>query len=285
MSAATGASAPDLLAAIVAATRRIVACRRARQADEELAARARALPSRAGRFEAAVARPGRVNVIAECKRRSPSRGLLRPRYDPAAIARSYERAGAAAISVLTEPTFFDGDPAHLRAVRRAVALPVLRKDFIIDEYQLFEAKAWGADAALLIVAALDDRLLAALIRRAASLGLDALVEVHDQAQLDRAVAAGARLIGVNNRDLRTLTVDIGTATRLAARIPAGVIAVAESGVRQPSDLKTLSDAGYRACLVGERLMTSADPGLALEALLRGCDPRVALPGPGTERRA
>ncbi len=267
--------APDLLAAIVAATRRVVRCRRTREGPDALARRARETAGRPGCFRAALSRGGRLNVIAECKWRSPSRGVLCRRYDPAAIARGYEQAGAAAISVLTEPTFFDGALEHLRSVRESVALPVLRKDFIVDEYQLLEARACGADAVLLIVAALDDRALVSLLNAAASLRLEALVEVHDEVQLDRALAAGAAAIGVNSRDLRTLEVDLNTATRLAPRIPQDILAVAESGVRRASDLNTLADAGYRACLIGERLMTSDDPGSALAALLSD-----SMPGSG-----
>ncbi len=169
-------------------------------------------------FRAALAAPG-LRVIAECKRRSPSRGVLRAEYDPVAIARRYVDAGAAAISVLTEPTFFDGALAHLEAVRAAVDVPLLRKDFVVDQYQLLEARASGADAVLLIVAALDDAALGQLSRDARALGLDVLVEVHDDAELDRATAAGADLIGVNNRNLRTLAVDVDASFRLAARMP------------------------------------------------------------------
>jgi indole-3-glycerol phosphate synthase len=207
-----------------------------------------------------------VSVIAECKRRSPSKGLLRADYDPVGIARSYEQAGAAAISVLTEPTFFDGALSHLEAVRAAVEIPLLRKDFMVDRYQLLEARAAGADAILLIVAALDDERLMTLRREAESLGLDALVEVHDEAELDRAIAAGADVIGVNSRNLRTLEVDLEASDRLAARIPAHVVAVAESGLRSREDIDRLAARGYRAFLVGERLMTAADPGAALGAM-------------------
>jgi indole-3-glycerol phosphate synthase len=189
-------------------------------------------------------------------------------YDPAAIARRYERAGAAAISVLTEPTFFDGAPEHLAAVREAVSVPVLRKDFIVDEYQILEARAWGADAVLLIVAALRDAELHALLRAARETALEALVEVHDEGELERACAAGATLLGVNNRSLRTLAVDRDTAARLARRIPSGAIAVAESGLRSRDDLDRLSALGYRAFLVGERLMGTSDPAAALRELVQ-----------------
>jgi indole-3-glycerol phosphate synthase len=213
--------------------------------------------------------PGRVNVIAECKRRSPSRGVLRAAYDPVAIARAYETAGASALSVLTEPTFFDGALAHLAAVRAAVALPLLRKDFVIDEYQLLEARAAGADAVLLIVAALDDASLTRLRVAAEALGLAALVEVHSVDELDRALAAGARVIGVNNRNLRTLEVDLGASDEIAARMPSGVIRVSESGLRSPADLARLRGLGYQAFLIGERFMTAPDPGAALAEVLAG----------------
>jgi indole-3-glycerol phosphate synthase len=211
-------------------------------------------------------------VIAECKRRSPSKGVLAVQYDPAAIATQYEQGGAAAISVLTEPTFFDGSLEHLRAVRRAVGLPILRKDFTIDEYQLLEARAAGADAILLIVSALDQADLVRLQARALELGLAALVEVHDEAELMRAIDSGARLIGVNNRNLRTLQVDVDASYRLAARLPKGVIGVSESGLRSRDDLARLTAAGYRAFLVGERFMTDADPAQALRVLTGSNDP-------------
>jgi indole-3-glycerol phosphate synthase len=206
-------------------------------------------------------------IIAECKRRSPSRGVLRAAYDPAAIAASYEEAGAAAISVLTEPAFFDGELDHLRAVRAAVGVPILRKDFVVTAYQIAEAADAGADAVLLIVAALEDAALKALMRAAAEYGLEALVEAHDETEIDRALAAGARIIGVNSRNLHTLEVDPGLPAALAARIPEGVIAVAESGIRDGRAIASLGAAGYRACLIGERLMASDDPGHALRALI------------------
>jgi indole-3-glycerol phosphate synthase len=192
--------------------------------------------------------------------------VLAVQYDPAAIARQYELGGAAAISVLTEPTFFDGALEHLEAVRRAVALPILRKDFTVDEYQLFEARAAGADAILLIVAALEQADLVRLQTTAFELGLAALVEVHDEAELMRAIDSGARLIGVNNRNLRTLQVGVEASYRLAARIPKGVVAVSESGLRSREDLTRLTAAGYRAFLVGERFMTDPDPARALREL-------------------
>ena len=260
-------SAPDLLRAIVAATRRIVETRRAREPLAALERRAAAAAPRGAMFEAALGRADRINVIAECKRRSPSKGVLAASYEPVAIARAYARGGAAAISVLTEPTFFDGSLEHLSAVSAAVDLPLLRKDFIVDDYQLFEARAAGADAALLIVAAVADRDLARLHRRAGELGLAALVEVHDDEELRRAIAAGARLVGVNNRNLRTLDVDVEASHRLAALIPPGIVAVSESGLRSRADLDPLRASGYRAFLIGERFMTDADPARAVGGLI------------------
>ena len=201
------------------------------------------------RFEAALGMAGRVNVIAECKRRSPSSGVLAAQYDPVAIARQYEAGGAAAISVLTEPTFFDGALEHLTAVRDAVALPLLRKDFIVDEYQLLEARAAGADAVLLIVAALDQSELVRLQSRAWELGLAALVEVHDEEELARAVDSGARLIGVNNRNLRTLAVDV---ERLG---PAGG---ADAGRRRRRERERSADARRPRAAGGSRLSGVSD---------------------------
>jgi len=219
------------------------------------------------RVLAALMTDDRVNVIAECKRRSPSKGVLRPSYDPAAIARGYEAGGAAAISVLTEPTFFDGSLAHLEAVRAAVNVPLLRKDFVVAEYQLLEARASGADAVLLIVAALERADLDRLGKRAAAIGLDVLVEVHTADELDRALDAGARIIGVNNRNLRTLEVDVHASEALVDRIPPDVVAVSESGLRTADDLIRLRRLGYRAFLIGERFMAAEDPGAALQGLM------------------
>ncbi|MGE0363425.1 MAG: indole-3-glycerol phosphate synthase TrpC [Vicinamibacterales bacterium] len=260
---------PDLLEAIVAATRRDLDVRRAALAEEaiERAAWSARLP-RGEAFAAALARPGTVNLIAECKRRSPSRGVLKTDYDPVAQAMAYARGGAAAVSVLTEPAFFDGALDHLARVRTAIDLPILRKDFLVDPYQLYEARVAGADAVLLIVAALDQAGLTRLLAEAHQLGLAALVEVHDDRDLDRALAAGATVIGVNNRSLRTLAVDLDVSARLAARLPAGVTAVSESGVGSAADLRRLAALGYQAFLVGERLMTATDPEADLRALCR-----------------
>jgi indole-3-glycerol phosphate synthase len=265
------AAAPaDLLETIVAATLRIVEVRHAREPIAVLAGRAEARAMQPGRFRKAIGNAAGLNVIAECKRRSPSRGVLRADYDPAAIAASYAAAGAAAISVLTEPTFFDGSLDHLQAVREVTTVPLLRKDFVVSEYQLLEAKAAGADAVLLIVAALDARALVALRARAGALGLDTLIEVHDAEELDRAIDAGADIVGVNNRNLRTLVVDVHASEALIDRVPRGVVAVSESGLRTADDLLRLRAMGYGAFLIGERFVTTADPGATLAALLSAC---------------
>jgi indole-3-glycerol phosphate synthase len=264
---------PDLLETIVASTRHSVEARESRRPLPLLVAELDGRRAVGTAFHDALTRTDRLNVIAECKRRSPSRGILRDDYDPAAIARSYEEAGAAAISVLTEPTFFDGALDHLRAVRAATTLPVLRKDFIVAEYQLVEAVEAGASAALLIAAALEGETLAALIRASDRLGLAALVEVHDRAELARALAAGARIVGVNNRNLRTLEVDLSASNDLIGLVPSGIVAVAESGLRRPEDLHRLRAAGFSAFLIGESLMSAVDPGLALREMLRPGDGR------------
>lgn len=257
----------DLLRTIVAATQRIVESRRQREPRPVLERRAGSATPAGPRFETALGMADRVNVVAECKRRSPSKGVLAADYDPVRIARQYEEGGAAAISVLTEPTFFDGALEHLSAVRAGVQLPLLRKDFIVDEYQLFEARAAGADAVLLIVAALEQSELVALQRRAWELELATLVEVHDETELTRAVDSGARVIGVNNRNLRTLAVDLAASDRLAARMPRDVIGVSESGLKSRDELEHLAAAGYRAFLIGERFMTDPDPAGAIRRLM------------------
>lgn len=263
-----GVERPDLLAAILAATQHAVSVAEGRQPLAVLERAAAARAPRSSAFRDALVSTTRQPVIAECKRRSPLRGVLRADYRPADIAMAYERAGAAAVSVLTEPAFFDGALADLEAVRDAVNIPILRKDFIVAEYQLVEARAVGADAVLLIVAALDDAGLAHLLRVATSLGLAALVEVHDDAELARALEAGADLVGVNNRNLRTLDVDLAASFSMIGGVPKNGVAVAESGIRTGGDLQALRRAGYDAFLVGESLMSEADPGTALEDLLR-----------------
>ena len=271
----TRTSTSDLLEAIVAATRKRVETRQVAEPYGRLEARAGQRRPRGHAFREALTRTDRVNVIAECKRRSPSRGLLRKDYDPVSIAAAYERAGAAAISVLTEPTFFDGSLTHLQAVRGAVGCPLLRKDFVVDEYQLLEAVAAGADAALLIVAALNVGELTRLHQAAERLGLAALVEVHDADELDRAVSCGGRIIGVNNRNLRTLQVDVRASETIAARLPRDVVAVSESGLKTTGDLEAMRNFGYHAFLIGERLMSAVDPGEALAQLLSSVSPRVS----------
>ncbi|MDP9387959.1 MAG: indole-3-glycerol phosphate synthase TrpC, partial [Actinomycetota bacterium] len=211
-------------------------------------------------------RAGGPAVIAEVKRRSPSRGDLAPGLVPAALARAYAEGGAACLSVLTDARFFGGSPADLGDARAAVPLPVLRKDFTVSEHDVCDARLMGADAVLLIVAALDDAKLAAFAALAAELGLDALVEVHDEAELERALAAGATLVGVNQRDLSTFEVDTDRAVRVAGAMPEGVVRVAESGIGGPDDVARLRHAGYHAVLVGESLVTSADPAAAVRAL-------------------
>jgi len=256
-----------LLAAMVAAARRTATERERGDSRAHVERAAETMTPRGRLFEETLRRPG-LRVIAECKRRSPSRGVLRPRYDPVAIAASYENGGAAAISVLTESTFFDGSLDHLRGVRRAVTIPLLRKDFIVSEFQIAEARAAGADAVLLIVATLDQKELARLIATADGHALAALVEVHDRDELARALDAGARVIGVNSRDLRTLDVDVQLFDRLAPHMSNDVVGVAESGLKSLDELMRLHRAGYKAFLIGERFMTTDDPGAALAGLLQ-----------------
>jgi indole-3-glycerol phosphate synthase len=259
----------DLLEAIVACARSTVEQRRRDTPLTRVIADAEARQPRGGLFHERVARPGAVNVIAECKRRSPAQGVLCRDYDPAAIAARYVSAGAAAISVLTEPSFFDGDLAHVTRVRDAVDVPVLRKDFVVDAYQMYEARAAGADAVLLIVAALARDEVCALVSLAHELGLAPLVEVHTDDDIEVALDAGASLVGVNSRNLRTLEVDLRVCHSLIARIPPRCVAVAESGMRTVDDVRRLSRAGYHAVLIGEWLMTDPDPAGLLRELSEG----------------
>ena len=269
---AAGAGQGTVLETILARTREHVALERERRPLESLRAAARLAPPPRP-FAAALSRPGAINVIAEHKRRSPSRGAIREDLAPADVARRYEAGGAAALSVLTDEPFFGGTLAHLVEARASTALPVLRKDFVLDPWQIWEARAAGADAVLLIVAALGETELSALLSLAREAGLEALVEVHDRPELERALAAGARVVGVNNRDLRTLAVSLETSLGLADAIPDAVVAVAESGIRTGADLGRLRAAGFDAFLVGEQLMAAPDPGQALAALLRDAELR------------
>jgi len=251
----------------------------ATKAKEVAAARA-ARPLAAVREEAGAAPPvrdfvgalrarigsGGTAVIAEIKKASPSRGVLRPIFDPAGIATRYEAGGATCISVLTDREYFQGAPEHLAAARAACTLPTLRKDFFVDDYQVFEARACGADCILLIVAALEDARLAALEACAASLGMATLVEVHDAAELDRALKLSTPLVGVNNRNLRSFAVSLDTTLALLPKIPRDRIVVTESGILVPADVARMRGAGVEAFLVGEALMRAADPGAALCAL-------------------
>lgn len=217
-------------------------------------------------FRAALETAG-TSLIAEAKCASPSRGPLRENYDPAELARIYEASGASAISVLTEPDYFRGSPEHLQAVRDAVSLPLLRKDFVVDAYQLWEARAWGASAALLIVAVLEDPMLTDLLAQADGIGLDALVEVHTEQEAERAQAAGAEIIGINNRDLRTFETDLATTGRIARELSPGAIVVSESGIFTREHVQEVEASGARAVLVGEALLVSADPGAKVREIV------------------
>jgi len=262
----------------------IVAAHRERAAADDrsldvLVEEARRAPA-PRRFREALAATSGVALIAEIKRRSPSKGDLAPALDPAALAAQYEAGGATCLSVLTDEPHFGGAAADLAAARGAVALPVLRKDFTVAEADVCDARLMGADAVLLIVAALDDAELRAFRLLAGELELAALVEVHDQAEVDRALAAGADLVGVNQRDLMTFSVDTRRAVDLAAVLPAGVVRVAESGITGPDDVAVLAEAGYDAVLVGENLVTSGDPEAAAAGLVAAAAGRSGRGGEG-----
>jgi indole-3-glycerol phosphate synthase len=252
----------SVLEAIMAGSRRS-AFERARTSRVAVERQAASASPRGAEFATALAQPG-IQIIAECKRRSPSKGVLKRDYDPARIASGYARAGAAAISVLTEPSFFDGHLDHLRAVRAAVGVPLLRKDFMATEFQLVEARAAGADAVLLIVAALRPVELASLLAGAAKYGLAALVEVHTTDEVRIALDHGATLVGVNSRDLQTLAVSLAVFDQIAPMIPAGVTRVAESGISTPADIRYVRQLGFDAVLIGERFMATDDPGASLQ---------------------
>ena len=258
----------DILQRIVAVKRDEIARSREQRSLADVRSAATARRDVRG-FEASlrtrVAR-GQAAVIAEVKKASPSKGVLREDFDPANIAASYERHGAAALSVLTDAQFFQGAPAFLEQARAACDLPVLRKDFMIDAYQVVEARAMGADCILLIVACLDDGLLAELEACAFELGMDVLVEVHDAPELDRALRLKTRLIGINNRNLRSFEVSLDTTLELQSRVPPDRLLITESGIRGRGDVQRMRDAGVHAFLVGEAFMRAADPGAALAEL-------------------
>ncbi len=263
---------PVSLAQIVSATRGKVAAAKLSADVRELERRAERHVPRG--FRRALEEKTGVAVIAELKKASPSKGLIRGDFRVEGLARELEAAGAAALSVLTDQEFFQGSLENLRLASAAVTIPCLRKDFILDEFQLLEARANSADAVLLIVAALTQEELIALARGARARGLDVLCEVHDEEELQRALDAGCDLIGVNTRDLRTFQVDAETAFRLADRLPQNVVRVAESGIRTGEDIARLRAAGYRAFLIGESLMRAERPGDALRELVASCEVRV-----------
>jgi len=261
----------NLLQTILAVKVDEVAAARRQRSLEDLTRDARAQPP-ARSLTAALRRPlhdprAQVRALAEIKRASPSAGPIRPGADPVEIGRAYAEHGAAAISVLTDRQFFDGALEFLTAVKDAVAVPVLRKDFVVDPYQIVEARAAGGDAVLLIVAALDDVRLAELLAVAHEHGLDALVEAHDEAEAARALALGVTLLGVNHRDLRTFTIDMTLTARIAATLTGDVVLVGESGIKTRADVERLGVAGAHAVLVGEALMRAPSPGAALAELI------------------
>jgi indole-3-glycerol phosphate synthase len=255
-----------ILDEIVATKRREVAAAKAAVSEAELQRRLAEAPG-VRDFFAPLAMPGPIRLIAEVKKASPSKGVIRPDFDPEAIARTYASHGAACLSVLTDADYFQGSLGYLRLVRQAVPTPILRKDFIIDAYQLLEARVAGADAVLLIAECLDDCGLRSLHNRAVELGMTPLVELYEPANVDRVLAAGATLIGINNRNLKTFETDLGHTLRLAERIPDECVLVGESGIRTRSDVLRLESAGVDAILVGETLMAQADIGAAVDELL------------------
>ena len=257
-----------ILDTILARKREEVAARRERTSLFELKARAASAPPLRGFADAVAAKiaAGQAAVIAEVKKASPSKGVIRADFDPAAIARSYAAGGAACLSVLTDVDFFQGADEYLVAARDACALPVLRKDFIVDAYQLYEARVLGADCVLLIAAALDDAQLAEFAFIAAELGMDVLVEVHDLDELERALPIPARLLGINNRNLKTFEVSLQTTLELKVAVPADRVLVTESGILARADVALMRDNAIHAFLVGEAFMRQPDPGAALSAL-------------------
>lgn len=259
---------PDILRTILEHKRQEIAQRQSLRSLAELQEQIQAVGEPWG-FAAALQRridKGLPAVIAEIKKASPSQGVIRENFDPISIARSYALHKAACLSVLTDAKFFQGAEVYLELAKRAASLPVLRKDFLIDAYQIYEARAIGADCVLLIAAALEDSQLAEFAAIAKQLGMDVLVEVHDAAELDRVLPLDISLIGINNRDLHSFTVDLQTTLDLLPRIPTGRIAVTESGIATPEEVSRLRDRGVSAFLIGEALMRAEEPGLALAAL-------------------
>ena len=258
----------DVLKRILARKQEEVAERRARVSQFELKTRAASAPPVRGFADAVAGKVavGHPAVIAEVKKASPSKGVIRADFDPAAIARSYAAGGAACLSVLTDVDFFQGSDAYLQQARAACALPVLRKDFIVDPYQLYEARVLGADCVLLIAAALDDAQLAEYAFLAAELGMDVLLEVHDLDELERALPVPARLLGINNRNLRSFDVSLQTTLDLKAMVPADRVLVTESGILTRDDVALMRGEGVHAFLVGEAFMRQPEPGEALRAL-------------------
>jgi len=255
-----------ILEEIVASKRQEVAVARRRMPIEELEAQAVDAPP-VRDFRAALAGPGPIQLIAEVKKASPSAKVIRTDFDPVSIARTYQAHGAACISVLTDGPYFQGHLSYLARIRASVAVPLLRKDFLIDEYQVVEARLAGADAILLIAEILDDAALSTLMQRARELGMAALVELHNAWNLPRVLAAGTDLVGINNRDLRHFTTDLDHTLSLRDRIPQGIVLVSESGIRTRHDVERLEAAGVSAILVGESLMRAPEIGLAVERLL------------------
>lgn len=264
-------SAPNILEKIAAYKREEIARAKAAVSPTEIETCARASePPRGFRAALITARAEkRIGLIAEIKKASPSKGLIRADFDPPALAAAYEKGGASCLSVLTDTPSFQGSPEYLSAAREAVNLPVLRKDFLLEPYQVAEARAWGADAILIIMAMVDDETATDLLHAARDYGMDALVEIHDEAELDRALALGADMIGINNRDLKTFVTDVGVTLKLAPRIPKDKLVVAESGLASRDDLARLAEIGVSTVLIGETLMRQSDVTAATTALIGG----------------